>query len=528
MAQNINLPSINAPLVAALPVAQVDEKVTTFIGQMLATGTAIKETLLEVAVGTENTLFGRGSMLATMIAEFRKVNEVSTVQAVAYADADLVGGVANTIDIQITGAATANGTIKCYIGNDDRVYQISVAAADTANAIAAALAAVITTTLDPDALVDTAAIAVDTITLTARNQGVDGNTLGVRLAYGVTGVTATITNNGIGASKPVLTGIANIISERSDVVAPYSYDLTDAAGLKAVKTMLDDRFNYNNKIMDGRLITAVTAASATAATALDAQNSASITVFVDKPVAITSSKVGSAIFATEYQKAAQFAGIRALRTNSGAMITDYVLTLAPQDQRGGPHTNSLPFHNTPTSFTPIPVGEGFTPAEVAVITASGGSVMGNNSARNTVICGAVYTTYKTNAQGVADTSYEYLTYVDTSTASREYIVNALRIDYGQKRLTQGAPVVGYAFASSQEVKTNMLKYYLILAGSGYCLLQSGVMDNGVDIAAVFNRYLTVTLDTSIGEINIEGILPIMSQVRSIYCPLSIVFSPENI
>ena len=531
MAQTVSLPTINAPLIAALPTAAVAEKVTTFIGQMLGTGTATKDVLVDVAVGTENTLFGEGSMLATMIAEFRAVNEVSTVQAVPKDDADLVAGAAAEWEITFVGAVAKTGTITIQIGNNANIYTAAVTLADTETAIAAAVAAAITTTFIPGGLVANATSALGVVTLVARNEGAEGNSIGIKLDVSDTGTVGTIASSVTGAGTYTLTGIDTVLGERTDVVAPYSYDFTSATGaarLGVVLTMLDDRFNYNNKIMDGRLITATTNTAATIVTAMDLENSQSLVVFADKLVAKATSKMGSAIFVMPYQKASRFAGIRALRTDDGSLITNYVTTLAPSDQRGGTHTNSLPFMNTPMEFSIIPIGEGFTVSEVASLSDAGATVMGNNTARTEVITGEVYTTYKTDPAGNADTTYEFLNYVDTSTASREYIFNALKIDYAQKRLTQGQGVAGYAFASEGEVRANMISYYLTLTGAGYVLLQAGVMSNGASIVDLFKSYLTVVINTATGNIDITSILPIVTQTRSIYCPLSIVFNPESI
>ena len=185
----------------------------------------------------------------------------------------------------------------------------------------------------------------------------------------------------------------------------------------------------------------------------------------------------------------------------------------------------MPYHNTPTTFTVVPLDEGFTDEEVATITAQNGSVMGNNNAGSAVICGAVHTTYKTNSVGLVDLSYDYLNYRDTATSSREYIFNSLKADYAQKRLTSGTGVSGYSFANVGSIRADIVKYLGVLQGVGYVLIQSGVMETGETVMNAIKRKLKVEADNVTGAIVISSVLPLVTQVRDISIPLNIVFNP---
>jgi len=517
MAQRISLPVVNAPLVPAAPIPQVLPKVTTFIGQKLVAGSASTGFLENIALGTEDTLFGAGSMLATMIKTFRKVDINSRVNA--YVLDDNGAGVDATGTVAFSGTASASGTINVYVGNTDRLYAVPVATSDTATDVGDALEALITA--DTDALV-TASNTTGTVTLTAKNAGTVGNNIGILIDGEVAGITTTLTAFASGATDPVLTSIPTDIGDvRTDIVMPssYSYD--------AILTWLDGRFNSNNKVLNGIMILSETDTASNIATTLSTENSQSLVYFGDKPVD-KATKKGSAIFAMPYEKSSLFASVRTLRFSDGAIITDYVVTTESKDQFGGTHTASLPYHNTPLPLPVIPTNEGFTETEVSSINDENGSVMGNNIASNTIICGDIFTTYKTNAAGQVDLTYKYLNYVDTATAAREYIFNGLKIDYAQKRLTAGTGVAGYSFASQGEIRSNIIKYLGVLQGEDYVLIQSGVMENGETVINVVKRYLTVEIDNSDGSVEISSILPIVSQVRSISIPLNIVFNPQNL
>lgn len=514
-------PNIQVPLVPAGPNVSVDPKITTMIGQM-TTGTATAGVLLEdVDVNTENALFGADSMIATMVRNFRKYNLVSQINAIPLDDNGSGADATGTVTFGGT-TASENGNILIHVGSEDRIYNVPVAISDTPTAVGDAFAALVTA--DTSALVD-AVNVTGTVTLTAVNAGTVGNSIGIQFSGTVAGITTTIVAMASGATDPVMTGIAALIVNRTDIVMPHEY------GIDTFVTLLDTRFNSDNIALDGRLITAITDTKANLVVVLDAENSQSLVIFGDKPVA-KATKTGSAIFEMPYNKSSQFQGIRTLRleTNPQQTITDFVTTTSSKDQRSGTHTNSLPYHNTPFAQLPvIPLGEGFADDEILDIYTAGGSLQGNNRADNTIITGRVKTTYKTNAQGLNDSTYEFLNFVDTSTAAREFILNNLAADYGQKRLTLGQGVAGFDFATTGGVKADMISYFTILSGDGFVLLQGGVIEStGQTVGEIFKANLTVSFDIQAGDIFITSILPIVTQVRSIFAPLQITFNVTDV
>lgn len=517
MAQRIARPFVDVQLRGITPTAALDQKITTFIGQKLPAGSAAAGVLLEdIDVYAANSLFGAGSMLANMINNFIKINTVSQVNVIALEDA--VAAVEATGAVAFSGTATAAGTFDIYVGSDDRHYSLDVSVGDTDGDVGDALVTAITA--DLSALVS-AVNTAGSVALEAVNGGTVGNSIGIRYEGAVEGLTVALTAMAGGATDPSMTGLAALLVKRTDVVMPYEYGLDDFVDL------MDARFNVFNDILDGRVFSAVSDDKAAVVAIGEALNSQSLVLFADKPV-VKDAKKGTAIFEMKHNIAAQFAAVRALRLleDPARGISDWVIANDPKDQISGPHLNGLPFHNTPLDLPVIPTGEGWTDNEVADLSDAGISVVGNNLADNGVICGDIYTTYKTNAQGVPDPSYEYLNYMDTATAAREYIAKSLRIDYSQRRLTNGRAVGGYAFADANVVRADMKKYYLALAGEGYVLLQQGPLPNGKQVIDVYMANLDVTLDAESGAINIYGILPIVSQVRSLIVPLQINFNPQ--
>jgi phage tail sheath gpL-like len=519
MANLISEPSVSVPIVPAAPVASVAPKLTTIIGQSLAAGTATNGVLLEdINVYAADTLFGAGSVLATMVNNFAKINTVSQVDVIALEDSGTA--VQSEGIFTITGTATASGTIDFYVGSKDRKYSIDIVATDTETDVGDALEAAITA--DTKALV-TAANVAGIVTLTAKNGGTIGDTIGLMYEGSAAGISVAITAMTGGANDPSMTGIADLLVKRTDIVMPYEYDIS------TFQTLLQSRFNVDNDILDGRLFTAVSDTKTALVVIGDAENDQSLVIFPDKPVNTTTKK-GTAIFEMLYNMSSQFAAVRSLRLESDPAyaITDWVTTTQPRDQKSGPHTNSLPYHNTLLLLPVIPTGQGWTTSEVADLKDAGFAIIGNNKANNAVICGSILTTYKTNIAGQDDDSYKYLNYVDTATAAREYIFNSLKIDYAQSRLTNGTAVPGYDYKDANAVAADMKRYHETLSGVGYALLQEGTLPDGRIVIDVFEDNLTVEVNVRTGNIDIYAPLFIVTQVRSIFAPLQITFNPQDL
>lgn len=206
------------------------------IAQKIAAGSATADTLVRVTSESQAIAYcGRGSMGHRMAKAFLRLNKQTELWILVVADNG--AGVAATKTLTVTGPATAAGTISIYIGED--VVQVGVASGDAQNTIAAAINAAIAANGD---LSVTSGVATNVVTLTARNKGVAGHDLPVRVNYQdgealPAGVTVAVANAVSGITNPVLTnGIAALGDIWFHVVAHPYYDATSLTALEAEAT----------------------------------------------------------------------------------------------------------------------------------------------------------------------------------------------------------------------------------------------------------------------------------------------------
>ncbi|MBX4800991.1 hypothetical protein DP157_28380 [Klebsiella michiganensis] len=154
---------------------------TLLIGQMLTAGTAAEN--IPVKVSSANSvgeLTGKGSLLHGMMAAYLKNDTAAEIWILPLAD-DSGSMTAAKGSIKVASQASETGVISLYLAGT-RV-QLTVLATDTPAQIATALVAAIAKKTD---LPVTAAIksdATDTVELTAKNAGLLGNGIDIRLNY---------------------------------------------------------------------------------------------------------------------------------------------------------------------------------------------------------------------------------------------------------------------------------------------------------------------------------------------------------
>lgn len=209
------------------------------IGARLPAGTvlqAVPTMILSSSQGEQ--FFGRGSMLAHMIAAAKKANPYTEMWAVALDEN--AAGVKATGTITVTGPATAAGTIELLIGG--RKVQVAVASGAVQNDIAAAINTAVNANTDLDV---TSGVAVNVVTLTARHKGDYGNSIDIRVNYYFgeqtpAGVVLAIVAMAAGATNPDLnTALAAVGNEQyHTVIVGY----TDAANLTKIETELSTRW----------------------------------------------------------------------------------------------------------------------------------------------------------------------------------------------------------------------------------------------------------------------------------------------
>lgn len=209
------------------------------LGQRLTTGNVAAgvPTLITSAAAAE-TAFGRGSMLARMFALSKKANPYLETWAIALDDAG--GSVAAAGSIVFTGTVTAAGTLNLYV--DGVRLAIAVAAAESNNATATNVAAAINA---DTSLPVTASSSTNTVTITARNKGVAGNDIDLRLNYYQgeslpTGLVAAVTGMTGGTANPDISAAISAMGPEwwNSLVMPY----TDSANLTALETELTSRW----------------------------------------------------------------------------------------------------------------------------------------------------------------------------------------------------------------------------------------------------------------------------------------------
>jgi phage tail sheath gpL-like len=502
-------------LPAALEISVAPQRIL-FIGQKTSAGTATSGALVENIQNDNSwdTLFGEKSMLAAMVRSAKLINKETQMDAIPLSDAG--GAVAASGTVAFSGTATASGTLYITVGSTTNYrYEIAVENGDTATVIGGKLVTAITA--DTKAIV-AGVNTTGSVALTAVNAGLEGNTIGLRYEGTVTGITVTLTAFASGATNPTITSIFDVVGDKryQTIVWPSTYTLS------ILTNFLGERFNATNEVLDGVGIIRLTDTYANLITAGNAQNSQSLVMFGEKLVNDSSFK-GPAMLELNTVTAAEFGALRALRLTDDANIARYVIaTRGALDSFGGPALASLPYFNTPFYNMPlIPTGKGFTREEVDDLADAGVSVFGNNVTRTQVILSDVLTTYKTDSAGNPDTSFKYLNYVDTISTIREYMVNNLRARFAQCRLTEGDLVPNRNIANEALVRAFVTQLFINLGGQEYVLTQSGEL-----ALEFFKENLNVSLDLENGQVTVNMITPIVTQLREILGTIQIAFSTQ--
>jgi len=509
----ISAPEVTTNIIGANQRVANSAHKTLVIGQKVAAGSQDAGELVE-NIQNDNAwdnLFGPNSQIAGAIRDYRKINDVSSLDAICLDDDG--GGVNAAGSIAFTGPATEDGTMEVVIGSERNfTFEIIISETDSADDIGQALEDEVNANLNCPV---TATNASGTVTLECDNAGTVGNGIGLKVSGLVAGVTFTLTAMAGGAGDPTLTDVFDPAGDEryQTVIWPYA-DTTE------LRAWLDDRFNVDDDVLDGIGINSQTDTLANLLSLGGTLNSQSLITVGDASVDDDDFK-GPAQLEIPYSKAAQTAAVRSLRLTVDANIADIVdSSNGALDSFGGPAIASLPYHNTPMSRLPIiDVNKGFTKSQVKQLRDAGISVIGNNSERNTSILGSMVTTYKTDNAGNPDISFTFANYVDTSSNCREFFTNNMKKRFSQSRLTNGDLVRGRNMANRESIATFLDGLYKILSGPNYVLLQKGE-----EALQFFKDNRTVTLDLSQGKVTITMKVPIVTQLRVIIATMQIAFS----
>lgn len=514
----ISQPRVSIALASAdAEVANADFK-TLLVGQFISgTGTdGVIDVNISSAGAPENALYGQASQLASMIRAFKRVNKVSRVDALPLADA---AGTARVIDFTLAGTATAAGTVTVVVGSET-LHKFEVAIPDTTTAVAAHALIIAAINADLSCPMTAGGIA-PAFSLTADNLGAVANDLGVEVITDTAGITLSVqvAEDTAGATDPTLTGVLDVATERyQGIVWPYG------GTLAVVQAFLAAREDASNAVLDGVSLSATVEIHADHLTALNALNDRNVVIFADKLESELAGSVkgyiGPAQNEPTYDKAAYFAGIRALRMTVDASISRFLTSSASLDQFGGTALASLPYFNTSLpDFPVIASGRGWTDVEIEQLHDAGGAVMGVNLGGTGALVGEVPTTYKTDSASNVDLTFKYLNYVDTTSQIREYYFNNFKKRFAQSRLTEGAVSRGRDMVNAVVFRAYCEQLYIDLAGPDFVLVQDG------EVAIAFYKdNLTVVLDLALGKITTTMLVPIVTQLRTIIATIKIAFS----
>lgn len=244
------------------------------VGQKLSAGTQAVLTVKRALSAAEaETDYGRGSMLASMVAAVKGANRYTDCFAIALADNSEGNAAAGTI--AFTGPATAAGTLNLYLGGV-RV-QVGVSNGQTAAQIATAVAAAVNANTQ---LLVTASASTATVTLTFRHKGEAGNSYDIRFNYAFgeafpSGVGATITAMSGGTSNPDLAALIAALGDDQyqTIILPY----TDATSLAAIEAEMLRRWGPMVQ-REGHVFASVAGTVGDATTLGDSRNSPFVTI----------------------------------------------------------------------------------------------------------------------------------------------------------------------------------------------------------------------------------------------------------
>ncbi len=198
-------------------------KPALLMAQRTAAGAVPAATLHRITSAAEAAAaHGQGSQLHRMAVAFRAQDPFSELWTIGVADP---AGAASTLDIVVTGPATASGTLHLYIGG--QAVNVTVTSGDAATAIAAAVDTAVNAANDlPVTSVNVGAPSVN-ITLTALNLGTLGDEIDVRANYRLAaggeswpaGVTITAGGNSIETTPVRLAAGAGVVNTATAITA---------------------------------------------------------------------------------------------------------------------------------------------------------------------------------------------------------------------------------------------------------------------------------------------------------------------
>jgi len=224
------------------------------IGQVTSAGNAaLNVPVICGGIGDARNKGGPGSMLHLLTKTYMASDSFGEVWLLPVADADQ--SITAQGSITVSAAPTAAGVISLYVAGI--LVSVSVTSSDTVATVAASLVSQINknTLLPVTAAID--AVSTSKVSLVAKNKGLCGNDIDMRLNYQGTasgeatpaGLSLALAPFSGGATNPALDdALANLGDEPFDfIVCPYN----DTASLNSLKSLLNDstgRWSWSNQV----------------------------------------------------------------------------------------------------------------------------------------------------------------------------------------------------------------------------------------------------------------------------------------
>jgi hypothetical protein len=465
--------------------------------------------------GVEDTLFGEKSMIATMIREFKRINQVVQLDAIPLDDA--IGSIAAEGDLAFAGTATAKSTFD-FIIQSKRLhsFSIDVDIGDDSDTVATAVFNAINA--DPTISVIATNSTPSEVIIIATNAGTIGNSLGMRVTAIPDGISLTSFcqpgNLVPGSGDPDVSGLFDAVGDTryQTIVWPENYDNTVA------KDFIESRFNVDNAVLDGIIVSSKTALEDDLISDALSINSISY-VLLGNQIINQLYHFSGAIFEFDPVIAAQFAAIRSLRLSLGANVSQYVTGAGIATSFGGPAFAATAYKATPfNNISVIEDDSGWSRDQQSTLNDAGVSFLGNDLLNSVIIAGEIVTT------GAQESStFKFLDYMDTASVIREYFFNSNKIEYAPSRLTIGDQIFGVRMVNITSIAVFQSEVFNILSSSDSAGVVYQLTQSGDEAQRFFKDNLDVSINITEGSATINAIVPIVTQLRELDGTVQIVF-----
>jgi phage tail sheath gpL-like len=481
-------------------------------------GSTVEKVQLKT-VAELDAIFGTNSDLRNRVEKYLNANDRKSRVDVQCLEEDDDYGVEAEGKITFSGtSATEAGSYDIEVVDAEQFSAtIDVSIGDTPTVIATAVKNAFTSTIFPKLPVVATSNIGDAI-FTAVDKGTTGNFYGIKIKGSIAGITVALTAFTGGLFDPAYVA-GQVPAYKVSIAVPQFLKTS----VDAITGVLDARFNPSNTLLDGVAYLGLDDTFGNLTTLIDAKNSKSLVVMGNKLVPspypiVNQAQVGASILTPADWRVCEFMAIRSKRLETDAPISDFVFA-TNKDQFGGMALASLPYHNTPLANTAVtPASLLFTEAEKALLETSGFTVIDVNTAENAMLMGSAVTTYKTNALGIADKTFKYLNFVDTGSVCREYLLNNMKNDFAQSRLTEGDTVPDRNIHNASSIKSKCMEYCADLA-------EETLVQGGGKVMSAISDAMTVTLDLANRTVTIVAEkFPIVTEIGTVNMAITMTFS----